>query len=139
MRPIVLLALAILLTGCGRIALELREPVALEELPALEAELGVAIVGFQHRHPGTLTTLTIGGGREPGESWEQAIERHHRANEEWARERAQHPPRGPLADERLEDFRAQLRHLQEHGAMVDLIYVAGPLEALRARGHPAIR
>lgn len=146
MRPVVLMALSLLLlASCSRrISFELREPVALEDLPALEAELGVAIVGFQHRHPGTLTTLTIGGGREPGESWEQAIERHVRANEEWARLRREgtqaRAAAGNAPDDRTAlDFEAQVRHLREHGARVDLIYVAGPLEALRARGHPALR
>jgi hypothetical protein len=139
-RPLIV---GLLLASCGRTSLELREPIPLERLPALEAELGVRIVGFQHRHPGTHTTLTVGDGREPGETWEMAIERHRRTNVEWARIREEHlmqtEASGAGPDERaLDDFRAQVRHLEAHGALVYLIYVEGPLEALRARGHGAI-
>jgi hypothetical protein len=142
-RAFALLTTALVLASCGRVSGELREPLPLQELPRLERELGVAIVGFQHEHPGTATTLTVGGGREPGEGWPKAIERHRAANAHWARMRlsmwAERAGSDAAAQRALEDRRAQIRHLEEHGALIRRIYFESWLALLVASRHPALR
>lgn len=144
MKALPLLATALLLASCGRVSGELREPLLLRELPRLERELGVAIIGFQHEHPGTETTLTVGDGREPGESWAATITRHRAANAQWAATSvsqwtARAGSDGAAAQRALEDRRAQIRHLEEHGALVRRIYFESWLALLVASRHPALR
>jgi hypothetical protein len=139
-RGTVLLSLAALtLVACARIPIEFREAIAASELPRLEGELGVRIVGFQSKHPGIDTTLTIGGGVEPGQTLEAALEETRRATLEWSAHRRP-PPKGDLVErERVSaDLDAQLAHLERHGLLIYLIYVDGPVDALRARTHPLV-
>jgi hypothetical protein len=134
---LVLSLLALALVGC-RIPIEFHEAIPASELPRLERELGVRIAGYQSRHPGTATTLTIGGGVEPGESLETALEKTRRATLEWGAHRP-FPPVDPQTLVRLrEDRDAQIAHLERHGLLIYLIDVDGPIEALRARMHPLV-
>ena len=138
-RGTVLVSLAALtLVGCARIPIELREAIAASELPRVERELGVRIVGYQSKHPGIDTTLTIGDGVEPGQTLEAALEETRRATLEWSARRRP-PPSGPGERERARaDLDAQIAHLERHGLLIYLIYVDGPVDALRARTHPLV-
>ena len=138
-RGTVLLSLvALTLVGCGRLPIEFREAIPASELPRLERELGVRIVGYQSKHPGIDTTLTIGGGVEPGQTVEAALEETRRATLAWSAHRRR-PPGDPKERERdRADLDAQIAHLERHGLLIHLIYVDGPIDALRARTHPLV-
>lgn len=129
---------ALTLTACARVSVEFREPVPASELPRVERELGVRIVGFQSKHPGRDTTLTIGGGVEPGQTLEDALDDTRRATLRWSSIRQ--PPSGDDAARRRAraDLDAQIAHFERHGLLIHLIYVDGPLDALRARAHPLV-
>ena len=130
---------ALTLVGCGRIPIEFREAIPASELPRLERELGVRIVGYQSKHPGIDTTLTIGGGVEPGETLEAALDETRRATLEWSAHRRPQPKGDPGERERVRgDLDAQIAHLERHGLLIHLIYVDGPVDALRARTHPLV-
>jgi hypothetical protein len=135
----VLLSLvALTLVGCARIPVELREAIAASELPRLERELGVRILGYQSKHPGIDTTLTIGDGVDPGQTLEAALEETRRTTLEWSARRRP-PPGDPGERERARaDLEAQIAHLERHGLLIYLIYVDGPIDALRARAHPLV-
>ncbi len=138
-RGTVLLSLvALTLVGCARLPIEFREAIPASELPRLERELGVRIVGYQSKHPGIDTTLTIGGGVEPGQTLEAALAETRRATLEWSVHRRP-PPGDPKESERARaDLDAQIAHLERHGLLIHLIYVDGPVDALRARTHPLV-
>jgi len=129
---------ALTLVGCARIPVEFREAIAASELPRLERELGVRIVGYQSEHPGIDTTLTIGGGVEPGQTLGAALEETRRATLVWSARRR--PPPGDRGErERARaDLDAQIAHLERHGLLIHLVYVDGPVDALRARTHPFV-
>ena len=135
---VVLSLVALTLVGCARLPIELREAIPASELPRLERELGVRIVGYQSKHPGIDTTLTIGDGVEPGQMLEAALEETRRATLEWSARRRS-PPGDPGKSERARaDLDAQIAHLERHGLLIHLIYVDGPIDALRARTHPLV-
>jgi hypothetical protein len=138
-RGSVLLSLvALTLVACARTPVEFREAIPASELPRLERELGVRIVGYQSKHPGIDTTLTIGGGVEPGQTLEAALEETRRATLEWSAH-LRPPPGDPGERERARaDLDAQIAHLEQHGLLIHLIYVDGPVDALRARTHPLV-
>jgi hypothetical protein len=136
-RGILLLSLvALALVGCSRIPLELREAIRGSELPRLQRELGVRIVGYQSKHPGIDTTLTIGDGVEPGQTLDAALEETRRATLEWSAHRR--PPPGDPGERARADLEAQIAHLERHGLLIHLIYVDGPVDALRASTHPLV-
>jgi hypothetical protein len=138
-RGTVLLSLvALTFVGCGRLPIEFREAIAASELPRVERQLGVRIVGYQSKHQGTDTTLTIGGSVEPGQTLEASLEETRRATLEWSAQRRP-PPGDPGERERARaDLDAQIAHLERHGLLIHLIYVDGPVDALRARTHPLV-
>jgi hypothetical protein len=135
---VLLSVVALMLVGCARIPIEFSEAIAASELPRLERELGVRIVGYQSKHPGIDTTLTIGGGVEPGQTLEAALEETRRATLKWSAHRRP-PPGDPGERESARaDLDAQIAHLERHGLLIHLIYVDGPVDALRARTHPLV-
>ena len=100
--------------------------------------MGVRIVGYQSKHPGMDTTLTIGGGVEPGQTLEEALEDTRRAALQWSANRRP-PPGDDGARQRAQaDLEAQIVHLERHGLLIYLIYVEGPVDALRVRAHPLV-
>ena len=130
--------LALTLAACGRVPVEFREPVPASELPRVERELGVRIVGFQSRHPGIDTTLTIGGGVEPGQTLEEALDETRRATLRWSAHRRQPPGEDDARQRTHEDLESQITHFERHGLLIYLVYVDGPLDAMRARAHPLV-
>jgi hypothetical protein len=134
---LVLSLLALALVGC-RIPIEFREAIPASELPRLERELGVRIVGYQSKHPGIDTTLTIGDGVEPGQTLEAALEETRRAMLEWSTHRRSPPGDSKDLERHREDLHAQIAHFERYGLLIYLIYVDGPIDALRARTHPLV-
>jgi hypothetical protein len=135
-RATVLLSLlALTLIGCARVPVEFREPVPASELPRLERELGVRIVGYQSKHPGIDTTLTIGGGVEPGQTLEEALDDTRHATLRWRAHRRAPPGDDATRERARADLEAQIAHLERHGLLIHLIYVEGPVDALRARAR----
>ena len=138
-RGTVLLSLvALTLVGCGRLPIEFREAIPASELPRLERELGVRIVGYQSKHPGIATTLTIGGGVEPGQTLEAALEATRRTTLVWSAHRRLLKGDPGERERARADLDAQIAHLERHGLLIYLIYVDGPVDALRARTHPLV-
>jgi hypothetical protein len=124
------------LLGPGEVLaqVELRLPVPIAELAALEADLGVRIVQFQHLHPGPNTTLTSGGVVAPGQDLPEAISQHLAAQERWFVDRLAlfegrlTPLRGEerIALERtIEDIRAARSDFATNGARIQRIIVRG--------------
>jgi hypothetical protein len=138
-RATVLLSLlALTLIGCARVPVEFRDPVPASELPRLERELGVRIVGYQSKHPGIDTTLTIGGGVERGQTLAEALDDTRDATLRWSAHRRAPPGDDATRERARADLEAQIAHFERHGLLIHLIYVDGPLDALRARAHPLV-
>ena len=119
---------------------ELLTPVAISDLAALEAYLGVTVLQFQHEHPGPYTTLTTGGVVAPGQPIATAITEHLAAEGRWFEGRLTNLESiaAQLTGERrdavirtIEDLRAARADLANNGAQIRRVVVFGPPEAIR--------
>ena len=120
---------------------ELLNPVPARDLSALESQLGVQVLQFQHQHPGPYTTLTAGGVVSPGQSLAVAADQHLANQARWftvklasleALSRDLGGQRRLALLRTIEDIKVAQADFEQNGARVNRLVVRGVPEAIAA-------